>query len=408
MTIDTRASSATIDPSPHGAHRHPVPVREDDCLFAPLAAEIGSVAAAHADDHDRAATFVAEAYAAMRSTGYLRLAVPLDLGGLGASIRQVCYAQAELARHDGASALAAAMHQYNVLAQVHRRARGAPDAEGVLRRVATDDLVIATSGGSDWLWPTTVATVDGDELVVSGRKTFCSQAPEASVITTSAVLGEPGDGAEVLHFAVPLGSPGVRLEETWDTLGMRGTASHDLVFDQVRVPLGAVAARRPWGELGAPLTLAAVHFAPVVAASYFGIAAAARDVAASAVGTRADGSPAARARAHRQVGLIEVTLRSAWWGLLGALDEVAPTGTVEAADASALATVMTAKRQVVTGAIDVVDRAMDLVGGRSYFRRSPLERMHRDVRAGTFHPFTPEATLTYAGKIALGDPGVTE
>lgn len=408
MTLDTRATSAIVDPSPHGAHRHPVPVREDDHLFAPLAAEVGSVAAAHADDHDRAATFVTEAYAAMRSTGYLRLAVPLDLGGLGASIRQVCYAQAELARHDGASALAAAMHQYNVLAQVHRWARGAPDAEGVLRRVAGDDLVIATSGGSDWLWPTTVATVDGDELVVSGRKTFCSQAPEASVITTSAVLGEPGDGAEVLHFAVALSSPGVRLEETWDTLGMRGTASHDLVFDQVRVPLGAVAARRPWGELGAPLTLAAVHFAPVVAATYFGIAAAARDVAASAVGTRVDGSGSALARAHRQIGLIEVTLRSAWWGLLGALDEVAPTGTVETADAGALATVMTAKRQVVTGAIDVVDRAMDLVGGRSYFRRSPLERMHRDVRAGTFHPFTPEATLTYAGKVALGDPGVTE
>jgi acyl-CoA dehydrogenase len=51
---------------------------------------------------------------------------------------------------------------------------------------------------------------------------------------------------------------------------------------------------------------------------------------------------------------------------------------------------------------------MEVLGGRAYFRRSPLERAFRDVRAGTFHPFTPEATLSYAGKVALGDPGVTE
>jgi acyl-CoA dehydrogenase len=51
---------------------------------------------------------------------------------------------------------------------------------------------------------------------------------------------------------------------------------------------------------------------------------------------------------------------------------------------------------------------MDVLGGRAYFRRSPLERAYRDVRAGTFHPFTPEMTLAYAGKLALGDPGTTE
>lgn len=72
---------------------------------------------------------------------------------------------------------------------------------------------------------------------------------------------------------------------------------------------------------------------------------------------------------------------------------------------SALATVMLAKRQAVTEAIEVVDLAMDVMGGRSYFRRSSLERAYRDVRAGTFHPLMPEATLSYAGKLALGDPG---
>ena len=76
----------------------------------------------------------------MRDAGYLRLAVPEELGGLGASIRQVCYAQAELARHCSSTALAVNMHLYITLLQAFRRRVGAPDAEAVLRRVADDDV----------------------------------------------------------------------------------------------------------------------------------------------------------------------------------------------------------------------------------------------------------------------------
>ena len=399
----------TIDaPLRTGSGTFPVPTRPDDDRFVALAAEVGAVAAEHAADHDRDATFVAEAYAAMRATGYLALAVPSELGGLGATLRQVCYAQAELARHDGSTALAVAMHHYLTLVQAFRHRTGAPDAQAVLRRVAGGGVVIATSGGSDWLWPTTVALADEDgNLRVSGRKAFCSQAPEATVIATSAVLGEPGDGAEVLHFSVPLSADGLHMEETWDTLGMRGTASNELVLDDVVVPAAAVAGRRPYGELAGPLVVAALHFAPVAAATYFGVAAGARDVAVAGVGAGSRGPrPLAEVpRVQRQVGLMDAKLRGAWWALLGAVDEMGDDYTP---DAGLLAMVMLAKRQVVTEAVAVVDLAMDTLGGRAYFRRSPLERAHRDVRAGTFHPLTPEATLTYAGKLALGDPGRTE
>jgi len=387
---------------------HPGPGRPDDERFVGLAAEIGAIAAEHASEHDRDASFVAPAYEAMKERGYLRLAVPEELGGLGATMREACYAQAELARHDGATALAAAMHTYNVLAQVFRRAKGASDAEGVLKRVATEDLIIATSGGSDWLWPTTVAEPDGNGgFLVSGRKAFCSQAPAATVVSTCAVLGEPGDGAEVIHFSVPLAADGVRMEETWDTLGMRGTASNDLVFDQVQVPGERIVARRPWGDFGAPLFVAAIHFAPVVAATYFGIAAGARDVAVDGATstTRGTALRAELARTQRQVGLMDSKLRVAWWALLGSIDDL---GDGYGADPTALATVMTAKRHVVLEAVDVVNLAMDTLGGRAYYRRSPLERAYRDVRAGLFHPLTPEITLSYVGKLALGGDGSTE
>ncbi|HVK26614.1 MAG TPA: acyl-CoA dehydrogenase family protein [Actinokineospora sp.] len=377
-----------------------------DNRFVELAAEIGAVAADHAAAHDRDATFVSEAYTVMRERGYLALAVPVELGGLGASIKQVCHAQAELAKHDGATALAVAMHQYLTLMQVYRRRKGAPDAETVLRRVADDGIVIATSGGSDWLWPTTTAVeVDGGYLI-NGRKAFCSQSPGATVVATCAVLGE-GDDAEVIHFSVPFAADGVRIEETWDTLGMRGTASHDVVIEDVVIPADKITGRRKYGEFGGPLAAAATHFAPIVGATYYGIGAGARDIAvASAMaGTRGPTSQTSLPRVQRAIGLMDTRLRVAWWALMGAVDELGAAYEVEPATMN---TVMIAKREAVTAAIAVVDLAMDVVGGRAFYRRFPLERAYRDVRAGAFHPFTPELTLTYAGKLALGDSGVTE
>jgi acyl-CoA dehydrogenase len=227
------------------------------------------------------------------------------------------------------------------------------------------------------------------------------------VLSSCAVVGEPGDGAEVLHFSVPLGAEGVTLVETWDTMGMRGTASHDLVFEDVVVPAERIVGRRPWGQLGGPLMAAGIHFAPVGGATYWGIAAGARDVAVAEATAKARGATplAELARVQRQVGLMDQKLRVAWWGLMGSIDEI---GDAYGADAATLATVMLAKRNAVLEAVEVVDLAMGVLGGRSYFRSSPLERAYRDVRAGTFHPLTPEVTLSYAGKLALGDSGVTE
>ena len=89
-----------------------------------------------------------EAYAAMTETGYRAMAVPAELGGAGATLRQVVLAQYELARWSGAAALSSAMHLYLTLLQRWRYGRGFADAEAALRKVAADGLVIATSGGT--------------------------------------------------------------------------------------------------------------------------------------------------------------------------------------------------------------------------------------------------------------------
>jgi alkylation response protein AidB-like acyl-CoA dehydrogenase len=364
-----------------------------DAQILAMAASVGRVAAEHDAVHDRDATFVTEAYDAMHASGYLRLAVPTDLGGAGATMRQLVLAQHELGRHSGAAALSSTMHHYLTLVQCWRRRRGAPDADAVLGKVA-EGLVMATSGGSDWVAPTTVATeVDGGYLF-TGRKVFCSQAPVAGVVSTCAVLGDPGPGATVLHAGVPLAADGVSIVETWDTLGMRGTASHDLVLEDVFVPAEKIAGTRPYGELAGPLLVAAIHFAPLAGAAYLGIATGACDEAVRLASTK--GAPSAAVT--RQVGDMRSRLRVALWALLSSVDDI---GADPAADEVTLETVMLAKRHAVNEARSVVDQALEVGGGAAFFRSSPLERAYRDVRGGPFHPLTPEATLELVGRRAL-------
>ncbi len=380
----------------------PAAVQPGDDAFVSLAAELGAEFAPRAAQHDRENTFVAENFARMREAGYLRLAVPTELGGLGASMRQVCYAQAELAKHCASTALAVNMHLYLSLANAFRWRKGLAGADAVLKRIAHDGIVLMTSGGSDGIWPSATAVKENGGYRVSGRKLFCSQAPVANVLTTMAAYDDPQEGTVVLLMGIPATSEGFSIVETWDTLGMRATSSHDVELDDVYVSEAQVVARRPWGRVDPVLRNAAIHFAPPVAAVYFGVAAGARDeaVRVACQRTSGDGRPLVQdPLIQRQVGLMDVKLRTSWWSLLGALDEL---GDDYALDNRAVAPLMVAKRHIITEATATVDLAMEIVGGSAYFKRSPLERAYRDVRAGAFHPFTPEKTLLYAGCLALG------
>jgi acyl-CoA dehydrogenase len=172
---------------------------------------------------------------------------------------------------------------------------------------------------------------------------------------------------------------------------MRGTASHDLVFDGVLVPQEKIMGTRPYGVLAGPLLVAAIHFAPVVAAAYLGVAVGAAQEA-TRLAARKSEPPV------RGVGEMATRLRVARWALHAAVAEV---GEDPPADEEALLAWMTVKRHVVVEARAVVDIALEVAGGPAFFRSSPLERAYRDVRGGPFHPLTPEATLDLAGRRAM-------
>jgi acyl-CoA dehydrogenase len=382
----------------------PAPIREGDDRFVALAAELGQQFAPRAAEHDRKNTFVAENFELLRQTGYTRLPIPEELGGLGASMRQVCYAQQELARYCGSTALAVNMHLYITLTNMYRWRHGATQVEGLLRRIASEGLILMTSGGSDGIWPSATAVKEDGGYRVSGRKAFCSQAPVAQVLTTMAAYDDPNEGRVVLAMGIPTNSNGVQIEETWDTLGMRGTSSHDIRLDRVFVSDAQVAVRRPWGCWDPFFFNAVLHIGPTSSAVYHGIAAGAHCEALRSIKARTngDGTPLAQdAAIQHLIGLMEYKLRTSWWSLAGALDEA---GDDPPLNEDVTSMILNAKRHVVTEAVEIVDLAMEAVGGASYYKRSALERAYRDVRAGKYHPLTPEKTLLYSGRRALDQP----
>ena len=354
----------------------------------------GPVLAAAAERHDRTGTWVQGSFDAIRDAGLLRIAVPTELGGDGATIRQIAMVQRELAGHCGSTALASAMHQHVTAFTAWRYRRGLPGAEATLRRIADDGIVVVSTGGGDYTHPSGIAVPVPGGYSVTGRKSFVSQAPVGSVLSTMFTFDDPDRGYRVLNVAVPFSADGVSIVENWDTMGMRGTASHDVVFDAVFVPDERVLADRPHGTLDGPLQVISSIAFPVISAVYLGIAEGAYRHTLDRFADRT-----ADVSIQRRIGLMSHRLQVASWALDGALTVV---GDDPVPSMSNVVAVMAAKREVILAATEVTDLAMELGGGATYRAGSPIERAYRDVRAGRFHPFDPETTLIHAGRTALG------
>jgi alkylation response protein AidB-like acyl-CoA dehydrogenase len=363
--------------------------------FVHQATLVGQEIAGHAERHDRDGTFVERSFDLLREAGLLALGVPAELGGGGASIREVAAVQQELARHCGSTALASSMHQHVVAFTAWRYRRGLPGAEATLRKVIDPGIVIVSTGGADFTHPRGHARrVDGG-YVVSGTKVFASQSPIGHVLSTMFPYDDPELGLRVLNVAVPVGD-GVCVVDTWDSMGMRGTGSNDVVIDEVFVPDERVLANRPHGVLDPPLQVILSIAMPIISAVYLGVAQSAFDAAVAAAADR----PADDA-VHRQVGVMAHRMRVAQWALDGALDEI---GDDPQPSEQAMAAALRAKREIALAAVEVCDIAMEVAGGSAYFKGSVIERAYRDVRAVKFHPLTPEQTLVWDGRRLLGRP----
>jgi alkylation response protein AidB-like acyl-CoA dehydrogenase len=358
-----------------------------------LARELGPRFAARAAAHDAADSFVADNYRELRERRMFSAGVPQELGGRGASHAELSGMLRVLAQSCSSTALALAMHTHQVAIATWRwRHEGAP-VEPFLRRVASEELILVTSGGSDWLAGSGRAEkVDGGYRVTA-RKVFASGSPSGDLFMTMAVYDDPEAGPTVLHFGVPLDSPGVTIADNWRTLGMRGTGSNDVTLDGVFVPDAAIGIRRPAGRWTPVWHVVAAVALPLILSVYVGVAEAARALALrQATGRRHD------LGTQELVGQMETELATARMALRHMVD--ASTSGHMGVDTT---------NEVVMGrsiagraAIRTVELAMEVAGGAGFFRETGLERLFRDVQGARYHPLRAAAQCLYSGRVALG------
>lgn len=355
--------------------------------------ELGPRFAARAVGADAQDRFVVENFAELKARGLVAAGVPEELGGLGASHAELCSMIQEIAYHCGSTGLAFSMHTHQVATNAWRWRHQKAPVDGLLKRVAAEQIVLVSSGGSDWLQGSGTATRVEGGYRINGRKIFASGAPAGDLLMTSAVYDDPAAGPTVLHFAVPMKAEGVKLLDTWQVMGMRGTGSHDIELTDVFMADAAIGGKRPQGKWHPLFHIISMIAFPLVYSAYFGIAEAARDLIVDKLGKRK-----ADPTSVELLGSMENELMSA---RLAIKDMIAAAATND----PGLATtnrVMIGRTLVARGVLKTVELAMEAAGGSAFYRSAGLERLFRDAQAARYHPLRQAAQRAYAGRMALG------
>jgi indole-3-acetate monooxygenase len=363
---------------------------------AAIATRLGEAFAAKAAEFDETDRFVAENYEAIRAAGLLAAAVPTELGGMGTPYPEICDMLRVLGQCCSSTALAFAMHTHQVAIPAWRwRHQKVATVEPLLKRVAAEKIILLTSGGSDWIAGSGKAVkVDGGYRI-SARKVFTSGAPAGNILMTGAVVQQEGQPDQVIHFGVPMKAPEVKILDTWHTMSMRGTGSHDVLIEGLFIPDSAVAMTRKAGEWHPMFQIIATVAFPLIYSVYLGVAESARDIAI--------GLAKKRMPTHHVIelaGSMDTELRAAQiahQSMIAAVERNAPS-------AESVNDVMIGRTLLAEHAIKSVELAMELAGGACIYRSNGLERRFRDVQAARFHPLQSGPQAQYAGAMALGLP----
>ena len=365
--------------------------------------------ASRAGTYDRENRFFEEDFEELRAARYLLLPLPLEFGGTGMTLAEVCREQRRLAYHAPATALAINMHLYwlGVAADLWRR--GDASLEWILREAAAGEIFAAghAESGNDiplLLSTTKAERVDGGYRF-TGRKHFGSLTPVWTRFGLHGMDTSNPSQPKIVHAFMPRETAGFAIKETWDVLGMRATRSDDTVLENAFVPDRYVARVVPAGGAGIDhfvlgvLAWALMGFGNI----YYGLAKRALDQTIDT--TKTKGSLAlSRSMAYHpeiQHAIAEMVIE---------LESVGPHLESVAEDwsngvdhgAGWPSKLFAAKCRAVEGSWRVVDLGLDVTGGNGIFRSAGYERLIRDARLGRIHPANFFLTHEVVAKTALG------
>ncbi|MGX1044331.1 alkylation response protein AidB-like acyl-CoA dehydrogenase [Bradyrhizobium diazoefficiens] len=198
--------------------------------------------AARAAEHDRNGSFPFENFRELSEAGLLSLTVPAVHGGAGAGARYAARVIGIIGKADPSTALVLSMHYINHLvmarsptwpARLSRKlARETVEGLALVNALRVEpELGSPARGGL----PATIARRTETGWRLTGHKIYATGSP----ILKWYLVWARTDEAEprVGQFLVPAGLPGTRIVETWDHHGLRASGSHDVIFDDVVIPL---------------------------------------------------------------------------------------------------------------------------------------------------------------------------
>jgi alkylation response protein AidB-like acyl-CoA dehydrogenase len=236
-----------------------------------------------------------------------------------------------------------------------------------------------------------------------GHKMFGSLSPVWTRYGLHGMDASDPANPQVIHAFLPRESTGYEIKKTWDTLGMRATSSDDTILDGAFVPDRYIARKLPAGGVDEfILTLFGVALTGI-SSIYYGIAQRARDLALESTKKRTSLAVSRSLAYHPEMQHSAARMDLLLQAMGPQLDRVTEEWSNDVDHGAEWPSLIVGmKYNVVEGAKQVVDIAMDMSGGSGLFKTSELERLYRDVRCGGFHPANANLTHEIVGKTALG------
>jgi alkylation response protein AidB-like acyl-CoA dehydrogenase len=360
-------------------------------------------------DYDRTNRFFTEDFEELRRSGYLSASIPRDLGGAGLDLAAINLLQRRIAYVAPATAVAVNMHHYFVglCADLHRS--GDPSGDWVLQQAADGHVFAAGHGEAGNDIPVLLSTTKAERVdggwTFTGHKIFGSLSPVWTYLGVHGMDTSDPDAPKVVHGFIHRDTPGYRIEETWDTLGMRATASNDTILDRTFVPDEAVIRVSPAGFAGADMFHVALFAWALLgfAGVYSSMARRAYDDTVASAPRRSSIALTRSMAYHPEVQHNVAEMRMHLEGMNAHLDRVCQdwsNGVDHGMEWPVK--IFACKHDVVTRAWAVVDAALDLTGGAGIFKRNRMEQLFRDARLGRIHPGNTMLTHEIIGKLSLG------
>lgn len=371
--------------------------------------------ASRADEYDRTASFPAADIEDLRDEGLLGLLVPTRLGGMGCGFEDYVGVAAILARGSGATALIFNMHAAvtGALAGVPdglARALGAGEEfflvrDRVLRAAVQGDVygvaISEPNAGSRLSGMETTYEPEDGGYRLRGEKSVCSGAGHLDAYLVAARSRHPQVAEPVVSYFLVGAGDGVKVEGTWDPLGMRATASKQILLD-VNVPRDSLLTGVE--GLAVPMAYAMPQWLVAsYAAVYVGLAQAAVDGAVAYLRTRQAGPvpQAVPVSVRIRLGRAQAATDAARL----VLDRAARLVDTNPGDGETNRFLYQAKLMAGDTAMEVAATLSEACGLGALSRGSPLERIFRDARCGAIMPPRSDICAEYVGIAALGgDP----